>query len=421
MSAFALAALFAVAPVASDWPQFRGPNRDGSSPETGLLDAWPDGGPKLAWTAKDLGGGYSSVAVAGGVVYGTGLTGGQEHVWALDAATGTLNWTTPFAPTRKVGYGDGPRSTPTIAGGMAYVVGTGGTLAALDIATGKVAWTKNYVTDFGGAVPSWGYTESVLVDDGKVIGTPGSKAAAMVALDARTGAEVWRTPLPKSAGGGGGYASPVKAVFDGGAPLVLNVVGKDVGLVVADIRSGAVLFQYAKAVNGTASIPSPVVEGDKIFISTGYPDGGSVLLQVTRAGDTYTFTEVKSYKAGELQNHHGGVVLVGDHVYFGNGHGRGHPACVDLSTGDIAWKETRGAAGGDGSAAVAAADGKLVFRYQNGVVALIAADPKEFRLLSSFKLPDPSGKPSWPHPAISHGKLYLRDQGVLHCYAIGKE
>jgi outer membrane protein assembly factor BamB len=399
----------------ADWSQFRGPALDGVSPDTGLLKSWHEGGPPKVWSVTGLGGGYSSVSVSGGLIYGTGqMPDGKQHVFALKESDGSPVWSTPFAGKVNVGYGEGPRGTPTIADGRVYAVGMGGELACLDAATGKEVWSKNFVKDFGGNVPGWGYTESVFVADGRVYATPCSKKAAMVALDAKTGDTVW-TATVDSPGGAGGYASMVPAEV-GGVKMLINLLGKSGGVAAFRADTGKLLWQYAGVMNGTANIPSVLVSGDLIFCSTGYGDGGAALLKMTASNDGVTVKELKKYKAGELQNHHGGMVAIKGTIYLGHAHSQGFPAAVDFATGKILWKQQKGALGGQGSAALVAADGRLIFRYQNGVVALVEANPGEFVAVSSFKIPDPSGKPSWAHPAISGGKLYLRDQDRLHCY-----
>lgn len=400
----------------TDWPQFRGLKRDASSPEKGLLQKWPEKGPPVLWTAKDIGGGYSTVAVVGGYVFGTGRKGDKEHVWKLKEKDGSLVWSVPFADFRKVGYDEGTRSTPTYANGKVYAVGTGGELACLDADTGKILWHKNFVKDFGGSVQSWGYSESVLVDDGKVICTPCSEKAAMVALDAEKGDVIWQSEIKKP-GGAGGYASAIRADI-GGVPMYINLLGKSGGVVGVDAKTGKLLWQYTGINNGTANIPSVVVKDDLVFCSTGYGDGGAALLKIKVETDNVTATEEKRYGANELQNHHGGMVVVGDYIYFGNAHNQGFPVCVEFKSGDIKWKEKKGA--GNGSAAVAYADGMLYFRYQSGKMALVKADPKGYTLVSSFELPDRSGKPSWPHPTIANGKLFIRDQDKLICFNIKK-
>lgn len=407
----------------TDWPQFRGPNRDGVSPETGLLKEWPEGGPPKVWTAADLGGGYSSVSIAGGLIFGTGEKDGKEYVWALDEATGGQKWATPFAAAQNVGYGEGPRSTPTYAAGKVYAVGQGGTLVCCDATTGEVHWQKSYTKDFGGSVPNWGYSESVLVDDRKVIGTPSSKSAAVVALNGDTGEVVWKTQV-SDPGRAGGYASAIKTEV-AGVPMYVTLLGNSGGVVGIHAKTGKLLWQYTKVMNQVANIPTPVVKGDRVFCSTGYNAGAALIQIVPSADEKFTVTELKLYAGGgrtmppTVQNHHGGMVLVGDHVYFGSGWNQGYPACVDFKTGEVAWAEDgRPAKGGAGSAAVVAADGMLYFRYQNGLMALIKADPEQFELVSSFQLPERSHHPSWPHPAIANGRLYVRDQDKLLCFDI---
>jgi len=400
----------------TDWPQFRGLNRDAIAPEKGLMQSWPESGPPKAWTVTGLGGGYSTVAVVDGVIFGTGKRGNQEYIFALNERDGSERWATPFADSRKVGYNEGTRSTPTYANGKVYAVACDGTLACLDAATGKQLWSVNFVRDFGGTVQSWGYSESVLVDDGKVIATPASPQAAMIALNADTGKVIWKAAVPNP-GGAGGYASAVKTVV-GGVPMYVNLLGKTGGVVGVHAQTGKLLWQYTKIMNGTANIPTPIVSGDLVFASTGYGDGGAALLKLIPNQTEVRVQELKYYPAKQLQNHHGGMVLVNGYIYLGRGHNNGLPTCVELKTGKILWAEDTSPFQGSGSAAVAYADNRLYFRYQNGVMALIAADPKEFQPISGFKIPQPSGKPSWPHPTIANGKLYIRDQDKLHCYLL---
>ncbi len=412
-----LALTAAQSPGEHDWPQFRGPDRTGVSKETGLLNSWPQTGPPKVWTATNRGGGFGSVSIADGVIYGCGRRkDSKEYVWALDEKTGNEKWSTPFAEAQNVSYGEGTRSTPTYAGGKVYAVSVGGTLACLDAKTGQVKWSKNYVSDFGGEVQAWGYSESVLVDGDKVIGTPCSSKAAMVALKADTGDVVWRATVPR-AGSAGGYSSPAKAVV-GGVPMYITLLGNSGGVVGVHADSGRVLWQYTKMMNGTANIPTPIVKGDQVFASTGY-GAGAALLKLTATGkNSVEVLEQKFLKGGEIQNHHGGMVLVGNYIYLGNQHNSGFPACVEMATGDVKWKESQGAGGGTGSGTLIAADGMLYFRYENGVLALVKADPTGFELVSSFKIPDPSRKPSWPHLALANGKLYVRDQEKLHCFDV---
>jgi outer membrane protein assembly factor BamB len=412
----ALALLAAGAPAdkpgarGSDWPQWRGPQRNGSSPETGLLKEWPRGGPPLLWQARNLGTALSSVAVVGDRIYTMGDRGRSQLVLALDGANkGKELWAT------RVGgpWSDrGARCTPTVDGKLLYVLSTDGNLVCLETARGKVRWHKNLPRDFGGRMMSgWGWSESPLVDGNKVIATPGGDRAALVALDKTTGKLLWRSAVKGA--GGAGYASAVATEVGGVRLYVQWLRNAVVGVRASD---GKLLWRNTTVRNGTANIPTPIVRGNLVFCSTGY-DAGSVLLRLLSDGKGgVSAKEEYSLGGNELQNHHGGMVLVDGYVYCGHGHNNGQPACVELKTGRLAWKQGRGP--GSGSAAVISADGNLYFRYENGVMALLQATPRGYRLRGTFRLPAGTGTPSWQHPAIAGGKLYLRGHTTLLCYDV---
>jgi|SRR5579883_145367 len=415
--------LIAATATAADWPTFRGPNRNGICTETGLLKQWPKNGPKKVWTAKNLGLGWGTPSVADGRIYGIGTRDGKDGVWAVKESDGSELWFTPFAaPATGLGpQTNGPASTPTFQNGKVYAVSNNGTLACLDAKTGETAWTKNYVSDFGGAVPKWGYTESVYADGDKIICAPGGRGAAVVALKASDGAVIWETDAG-AIGGGNGYSSPVKATI-GDVPMYVVLLGDSSGIVGVNANTGQLLWQYKGiAATGTvAQIPTPIVKDDKVWVSTSYK-GGSALLQIVPKGkNAFTVKEIKTYKKPELNNHHGGMVLVDGYIYFGHDQNQGNPVCVDFKRGEIKWGPEKPPAGGQGSAAVLYADGRLYFRYQNGTMVLIEPSPDELKVVSSFKLPPPDVKnygQSWPHPVIANGKLYIRDQSVMYCYDI---
>jgi outer membrane protein assembly factor BamB len=409
-AAGAAAAVGESAGKGSDWPQWRGPHRDGLSPETGLLQEWPKGGPPLLWKANNLGSAYSSVAVVGDRIYTLGDRGKSQLVLALDGARkGKEVWARRLGPPWPDG---GARSTPTVDGDRLYALGTDGDLVCLETATGKVRWRKNLRRDFGGRMMSgWRWSESLLVDGDKVICTPGADRAALVALDKLTGKVLWRSAVKDA--GGAGYASAVVTEV-GGVRLYVQWLGRCVVGVAA--RTGKLLWRNSSVRNGTANIPTPIVRGNLVFCSTGY-DAGSVLLRLTANGKGgVSAREVYHLAGDEVQVHHGGMVLVGDYLYCGHGHNNGLPTCLALKTGRLAWGPVRGP--GSGSAAVIYADGNLYCRYQNGVMALIRATPKGYRLRGTFRLPRDTGTPSWQHPAIAGGKLYLRGADTLLCYDI---
>ncbi len=399
-----------------DWPQFRGPGRDGISSETGLLKQWPADGPRLLWKLEGLGRGYSTLAIVGGKFFTMGdrrAQGGSEAqcVLAYDLASRKELWATPIGPPHSDG---GPRCTPTVDGDLLYGIGTEGDLACLETATGKIVWKKNFGRDFGGKMMSvWRYSESPLVDGEKVVCTPGGPDATLVALHKKTGEVIWKSavpPLGPKGRDGAGYASIVAADIEG-VRQYITVFGR--GAVGVDAQTGKFLWGYNKIANNVANIPNPIVRGNLVFVTTSYRTG-SALLRINKEGDRFTAEEVYYLDPRQFENHHGGVVLVGDHLYGGSGQNAGNPVCIEFATGKIAW---RTAPVGSGSAAVLYADGRLVFRYQNGLVALIEADPSEFKVVGKFRTAVHNG-PSWPHPVIHEGKLYLRDHDTLMCYDV---
>jgi outer membrane protein assembly factor BamB len=393
-----------------DWPQWRGPNRDGISTETGLLKEWEQGGPPLAWQVEGLGSGWGSVSVAGGRIFVMGNREGGEHVTALRVDDGARLWST------KVGTGGHSNCAPTVDGDRVYAVGLDGDLACLDVDTGEVVWSKNYGRDFKGRMmSSWGFSESPLVDGDRLICTPGARDAILAALDKRDGSVIWKTTLPGGVGrrGGDGAAYSSVVVSNGaGVKQYVQLVGRGVIGVRAD--DGKLLWAYNRIANDTANIPTPIVHGDYVFTSTGYGTGAA-LLKLSPDGDGVKAEEVYFLDQDVMQNHHGGMILLDDHVYCGTGHNNGFPLCIELLTGKVAWRADEGP--GRNSAAIAYADGNLYFRYQNGTMALIEANPMEYVVKGSFRLASINGE-SWPHPVIAGGRLYLRDQNVLMCYDI---
>lgn len=393
-----------------DWYQWRGPLRDGVSRESGLLDQWPDDGPPKLWSARGLGSGMSSVAISGDRIYTMGKKNGKTQLLCLKLEDGSAVW------AAEVGSGGDPNCTPTIDPEANLVFGLthGGDLLCAKADTGEAVWRKNYKKDLGGRMMSgWGYSESPLVDGDALIVTPGGDKAVMASLDKQTGKVNWTTTAEGT--GGSGYASPVVS-YGGGVKQYLTLVGRGLISVAAD--DGRLLWHYKRIANGTANIPTPIVKGDLVFASTGYGEGGTALLKLSKKGNGVAYEEVYYKTNKELQNHHGGMVLIGDYVYMGHGHNNGLPVCVELTTGKAMWGPLRGAGGN--SAALIAADGDLYFRYQNGIMALVEASPKEYKLKGQFRIASVNGN-SWPHPVIAGKKLYLRDQDELHCYDLAAE
>ncbi len=401
----------------ADWPQWRGEHRDDISNDTGLLAEWPEGGPPFAWKATGLGRGFSSVSIENGRIYTMGDREGGQFVIALNLTDGKELWSRRIGDVwEPAGYA-GPRCTPTADGKRLFALGPHGDLVCLESDTGQEIWHRNMKADFGGMMHSgWGYSESPLVDGGQLICTPGGADAAIVALDKLTGSEIWRAAIPTLGdhGGDGAAYSSIVIGNGGGVRQYVQLMGR--GVVGVAAKDGKFLWGYNRVANRTANVPTPLVHGDYVFASSGY-QAGAVLLKLQAAGDGVTADEVYFLDGKEFQNHHGGMVMLGDYIYCGHGHNAGAPTCLEWQTGKTAWRHQRGP--GTGSAAVTYADGNLYFRFQNGIMALVAATPKEFQEKGQFKIPGVD-QPSWSHPVVTGGKLYLREQDALLCYDVKK-
>jgi outer membrane protein assembly factor BamB len=475
--------------------QWRGPQRDGIFPATGLLREWPKEGPKLAWQIEGLGQGLSSVAIGGGKLFTISQRKGGQFVVAFDLASRKEVWAAKISDND-----DSPNGTPTIDDGQVFAVSKDGKMLCCAAADGREQWRKDFAADFGGKMMSgWGYSESPLVDGDQVIVTPGGKEALLVALDRKTGQTRWKAAQPDRIGSrgedGAGYTGAVISNAVGFRQYV-TLVGR--GVVSVQASDGKILWAYNRIANGTANIPTPLAWDDYVFTSTGYGTGAA-LLKVTRAdaakttepapvsgaekiaghqkkladlnaeitrrrearaktqegspeydkaneavqsikpdiataerelakargtpdvvegpkaisGSPLAIEEVYFLEAGAFQNHHGGMVRIGDHIYAGKGHNNGFPICLEWKTGKPTWDKGRGP--GKESAAVIAADGFLYFRYQDGTMALIEATPSGYSEKGSFKLPHVDG-PAWSHPVIHGGQLFIRDQDALMCY-----
>jgi outer membrane protein assembly factor BamB len=401
----------------ADWPQWSGPNRDGVCSETGLLKSWPANGPKLLWEITGLGPGYSSMAIVDDRLYTMGdINIGSEKaqcVLAYDLNTHEQVWAAKVGPQHSDG---GPRCTPTINDGLVYAIGTSGDLVCLDAKTGNKRFSINLEKDLGGKNPGWKYSESPLIDGDKLLCTPGGRNDVMAALDKKTGNVIWKCSMPDIGGKGkdeAGYSSIV-ITEAGGIRQYVQLTNK--GLIGVTAKDGKFLWGYSRIANNVANIPTPIIYGNYIFCSTAYGTG-SALLELAATGDGIEAKEIYFLKANTLQNHHGGLVRVGDYIYGGHGHGKGAPTCIEAKTGKVMWQANQP---GGGSAAVLYADGNLYFRYEDDTMALIEANPEKYNLISKFKLPRQPGmdNPGWSHLVIVDGRLYVRHSDVLLVYDI---
>jgi len=401
------------------WPTFRGVGRTAVSPDKNLLEKWPEDGPPLVWEAKGAGRGYSSIAVAGGKVYTAGDTlpdapDKDEYLQCFDQKTGKRLWmhkTAPLWDDTKDGW-QSPRSTPTVDGGSVYVVSASGVLVGCKTADGTELFRVDLKKDLGGKkADGWGYSESVTIDGDKLICTPGGDKNTMVALDKNTGKVIWSAKQEGNIGAG--HASTLITNV-GGTKVYVTTTGS--GALGVRAEDGKVLWDYPIE-KTTAVIPTPIVRGDLVFFAMGYGTGGGALLKQIPQPNNEMKVEAVYPLNPELKNKHGGLVLVGDYIYA-DSDSKGIPFCAELMTGKIKWSDKRSSAGGKGSAAIAAADGHLYIKYENGVMVLAKADPTSYQEVSSFTPPNATERSSWAHPVIVDGMLFLREQDAVLCYDI---
>ncbi len=401
--------------MAEDWPQFRGANRNGISASSGLLSHWPEAGPPLVWQAQGAGRGYSSVAISDGRLFTTGdgpstSDDADEYLSCFDVASGELLWQTRLGPPWNKGQSSwqGSRSTPTVDGDRVYAMTPFGELVCASARDGQEIWRRSLKDDFAGKKGDpWGYSESVLIDGQHVVCTPGGEENTMVALDALTGELAWSASAVGDRGAGHAsimisYVGRTKIYVQTTASGALGVTAED----------GRVAWTYPVP-KKTAIIPTPIILSDQVFIAAGYGLGGALLQQTESEPGVVGVEEVYPPNS-KLQNKHGGIVLLNGYLY-GDTDARGTPFCAELATGDIRWRE-RGS--GRGSAAIAAADGHLYLRFKNGRMVLARVSAESYQEVGSFDIPGAGDRPSWSHPAIADGRLYLREDDAILCYDV---
>ena len=386
---------------AIDWPQWRGPSRNGVSLEKGLLDKWPANGPKLAWRANGLGAGFSSVSVVGNRLYTMGDGATASHVYCLNTATGKLVWTSRGLG-RTGGNYKGTRSTPTVMGGLVYALGQFGDLVCLRADSGAEVWRKSLTKDFGGRSGGWNYTESPMVDGNLLLVTPGGRQGAVVALNRMTGEKIWQS---SDFTDGAQYSSLIGRIYGGKRQYIQLTGANIVGL---DASTGKVLWKAPRR-GRTATVSTPIFHDGHLFVSSAYGVGCNGF-KVT--ADASSFTAKQIYANKTIANHHGGCVRVGEYVYGSSG---GTLACMELKTGKEMWRERSA-----GKGSILVVDSKIILRAERGTVAMVALDSQKYTEISRFSQPDRTRASAWSHPVVSGGILYLKDQGLLLAYDLRK-
>jgi outer membrane protein assembly factor BamB len=389
--------------ASGNWPQWRGPDRTDVSKETGLLKSWPAQGPTRVWLFDNAGNGYSGPAIVAGKLFTMGTRDGSECVIALDAANGKELWVANVASIFKETRGDGPRSTPTVDGDRAYAMSGQGVLACVNIADGKLLW-KQSMSDLGGKRPSWGYTESVLVDGDQVVCTPGGSKGTLAALDKKSGKLRWQSAeLTDPAH----YSSIIPVDLNGARQYIQLTVQSVAGF---SAKDGKLLWKSPWP-GRIAVVPTPIYRDGYVYVTSDY-GVGCKLVKIDASNKASDVYENKVMK-----NHHGGVILVGDYLYGYSGNVGW--VCQNFKTGEEVWVSKK-----LGKGSIAYADGMLYcFDEGSGTVALIDASPKGWQEHGRFKL-DPQSKIRsregrfWTHPVITGGRLYLRDQELVYCYDV---
>jgi outer membrane protein assembly factor BamB len=309
---------------------------------------------------------------------------------------------------------EGPGCTPTIDGDLAYALGLGGDLVCLRVADGQVVWRKSLAADFAGAVPTWSYRESPLIDGDKLIVTPGGKEATLVALNKKTGEVIWKAQVP--GGDPAAYSSAIAIDFGGQRQYVQLLRGGLVGVAAED---GKFLWRYDHpASRNGINISTPLYHDGQVFAAAAYNTGGG--LAKLSKDDKGGVKAEEVYFTRAMQNHHGGMILLDGYLYGASGGNEGgYLACLDFKTGKVLWDErNKPDRTGVKKGSVALADGRIYYRQEDGTMILFEPSPREYIERGRIEQPDRSGKPAWPHPVLANGKLYLRDQDVLLCYDV---
>lgn len=388
----------------ADWPQFHGPKRDNKSTETGLLKEWPSGGPKLLWTAKGIGVGFASVSLADGLIFTAGSINDRTVVTALDLQ-GQKKWQADAGPAWKQGNLSGARGCPTIEGERLYYESPLGHVFCLEAKTGKTIWSVSLFEKFGGQNIQWALSESLLIDGNRLICCPGSPHAGVIALDKHTGKTIW---VCKETQDQAGYASPILVDYQGLRQIITMTAKAAIG-VHAD--SGALLWRVEHITPFDENIMAPIFHNGHVFITSGHKVGGK-LLKLKVDGNQCAVAEV--WRAKTLDSQHHGILLLDGYLY-GSSHKShmGRWVCLDFQTGQETF-----IAESVGKGSLTYADGMFYLYNESGTAALVPATPKAHVVVSKFDIPKGGTGPTWAHPVVCDGRLYLRHGDLLFAYHI---
>lgn len=413
MTTLTLLAVLSTSLVQSDWPQWLGADRENKSRETGLLQSWPEGGPKKAWRADGLGASFGGVSVAGGKIFLLGDLDDASYLIALGEKDGKVLWKTKVGPARvhKNKAWNGPRTTPTVDGDRVYAMGEAGDLVCVEAASGKEVWRKNMEKDLGGEPPVWLYCDSPLIDGAQVVVKSGGSKGALAALDKATGAELWRSKdLVEKVE----HTSLLPVTIDGVKQYIVFTMDSVSGVA----TDGKLLWRTARK-GDVAICSTPLYKDGIVFVGSSYSTGRATAFKVSGAGGKFSAEMI--YET-DLANHHGGMVIVGDHVYGtgdrkkGNDRANADLKCVELKTGKIVWENPS-----IGKGSITFADGHLILHSEkgkDGLVALVEATPSGYKEKGRFSQPDSTGRNTWSYPVVANGHLYIRDGTGLSAYAL---
>ncbi len=390
--------------IEHSWPQFHGPDRNNISRETGLLKTWPKEGPSLVWTVSGLGHGFSSMSIANGMIFTAGNIEKDTVITALDMK-GKVLWRAKNGKAwTKARVYPGTRSTPTIDGARIYHQSPLGNIVCLKTETGDIIWSVDILTKVRSKNSQWALAESLLIDGDRLISCPGGPEACMVALDKNTGSIIWKAPSTNELAG---YSSPLLLEYKG-LRIVATRTAKAIIGVNAD--NGELLWHEKHESYADENVMLPIFHDGCIFIST--LAAGSVKWKIAVQDGKVALEEI--WRTKELDNHHGGVVLLDGYLYGASTIRNGKKwLCLDWQTGRKMYADT-----GVGKGSLTYADGMLYTLSIDRVMGLVRPTSKSFELVSSFEIPEGGKGKSWAHPVVCNGRLYIRHGDFLYAYSV---